>query len=145
MRSILIVDDDADVREIVAFKLGRLGYEVITASDGATGLEAVTQLRPDLVLLDWAMPNLTGIEVCRQIRDRSDYADTPVILLTARTRECDIRIGLEAGVNDYIVKPFSPNELANRVEAVLAGKPPAPARDGSPPGDLQGERTSTCA
>jgi DNA-binding response OmpR family regulator len=123
MPSILIVDDDADVREIVAFKLGRLGYEVITASDGATGLEAVTQLRPDLVLLDWAMPKLTGIEVCRQIRDGSDNADVPVILLTARTRESDVRIGFEAGVNDYIVKPFSPSELAHRVEAALAGTP----------------------
>jgi len=120
MRSILIVDDDADVRDIVAFKLGRLGYEVITASDGATGLEAVNQLRPDLVLLDWAMPKLTGIEVCRKIRDKSEHADTPVILLTARTRDCDIRIGFDAGVNDYIVKPFSPSELATRIEAAFA-------------------------
>jgi two-component system phosphate regulon response regulator PhoB len=134
MRSILIVDDDADVREIVAFKLGRLGYEVITASDGATGLEAVTQLRPDLVLLDWAMPKLTGIEVCRQIRDGSDHADIPVILLTARTREADLRIGFEAGVNDYIVKPFSPSELANRVEAALATTPRVPVGADMPPG-----------
>ena len=72
MKSILVVDDDADVREIVAFKLGRLGYEVITASDGATGLEAVAQLRPDLVLLDWAMPELSGIEVCRLLRGRAE-------------------------------------------------------------------------
>ncbi len=122
MQSILIVDDDADVRDIVAFKLGRLGYEVITAPDGATGLEAATQLRPDLIVLDWAMPNLTGLEVCRQIRDGSVHADTPVIFLTARSRECDIRIAFDAGVDDYIVKPFSPNELANRVATVLADK-----------------------
>ena len=123
MQSILVVDDDADVREIVAFKLGRLGYEVITAADGAAGLEAVAQLRPDLVLLDWALPELSGIEVCRQIRDGSDHADVPVILLSARTREADKRVGYEAGVNDYIVKPFSPNDLANRVEAALASGP----------------------
>jgi DNA-binding response OmpR family regulator len=132
VRSILVVDDDADVREIVAFKLGRLGYEVITASDGATGLEAVAQLRPDLVLLDWAMPELTGIEVCRRIRDGSEHADVPVILLTARTREADKRVGFEAGVNDYIVKPFSPNELASRVEAVLAHEPQPLKRADSP-------------
>ena len=64
MQSILIVDDDVDVRDIIAFKLGRLGYEVITASDGAAGLEAATQLRPDLILLDWTMPKLSGLEVC---------------------------------------------------------------------------------
>ena len=122
MRSILIVDDDRDVREIVAFKLGRLGYEVITASDGATGLDAWTQLRPDLVLADWVMPKVSGVELCRQIRDGSEHADTPVILLTARSRDADIRVGLDAGADDYIVKPFSPNELASRVEAVLAGR-----------------------
>ena len=122
MQSILIVDDDADVREIIAFKLGRLGYEVITACDGAAGLEAATQLRPDLILLDWMMPKLTGLEVCREIRDGPDHADTPVIFLTARSRDCDLRIGFEAGIDDYIVKPFSPNDLANRVAAVLAGK-----------------------
>jgi len=132
MQSILVVDDDADVREIVAFKLGRLGYEVITAADGVTGLEAVAQLRPDLVLLDWAMPELSGIEVCRQIRDGSDHADVPVILLTARTRDADKRVGYEAGVDDYIVKPFSPNELANRVEAALASGPRSQERADSP-------------
>ena len=122
MQSILIVDDDADVREIVSFKLGRVGYEVITASDGAAGFEAWTQLRPDLVLVDWVMPKVSGVELCRQIRDSSEYADTPVILLTACTREADIRVGLGAGVDDYIVKPFSPNELASRVEIVLQGR-----------------------
>jgi len=132
MQSILVVDDDADVREIVAFKLGRLGYEVITAADGAAGLEAVAQLRPDLVLLDWALPELSGIEVCRQIRDGSDHADVPVILLSARTREADKRVGYEAGVNDYIVKPFSPNDLANRVEAALASGPRPQGRVDAP-------------
>ncbi|HMK92578.1 MAG TPA: response regulator, partial [Thermoleophilia bacterium] len=120
--SILIVDDDPDVRDIVAFKLGRLGYEVIAASDGATGLDAWTQLRPDLVLVDWIMPKVSGVELCRQIRDGAPRANTPLILLSARTRESDIRVGLDAGADDYIVKPFSPNELAARVEAVLAGK-----------------------
>ena len=123
MQSILIVDDDADVREIVAFKLGRLGYEVITASDGASGLEAVNQLRPDLVLLDWAMPKLTGIEVCRQIRDASDIADTPVILLTARTQEGYVRIGLASGLHDSIGKPFRTTEHASRGVELCARKP----------------------
>ena len=137
MQSILIVDDEADVREIVAYKLGRLGYEVITASDGAAGLEAVTQLRPDLVLLDWALPELTGIEVCRRIRDGSDHADVPIILLTARTRDSDQRVGFEAGVNDYIVKPFSPNDLANRVATALSGEPRLPEPGDSPPAAIR--------
>jgi DNA-binding response OmpR family regulator len=130
MRSILIIDDDADVREVIAFKLGRLGVEVVTASDGETGLEAVTQLRPDLVVLDGTMPKLSGLEVCRRIREGSDNADVPVIMLSARAQEADRRSGLAAGADDYIVKPFSPSALADRVEAVLAR--PARTRERRP-------------
>jgi DNA-binding response OmpR family regulator len=78
------------------------------------------QLQPDLVLLDWMMPKLTGVEVCRMLRDGEDSSRVPVILLTARAQEADIERGFAAGADDYIVKPFSPRELASRVEAVLS-------------------------
>ncbi len=120
MQSILIIDDDPDIRELISFKLEQLGFEVHTESDGETGLAAVMQLQPDLVLLDWMMPKLTGIEVCSLIRDGSDNVGVPVIMLTARAQEADIQRGFAAGADDYIVKPFSPRELASRVEAVLA-------------------------
>jgi len=120
MTSILVVDDDQDIRELVAFKLEQLGFEVHAESDGETGLAAVMQLQPDLVLLDWMMPKLTGVEVCRMLREGSDSSAVPVILLTARAQEADIERGFAAGADDYIVKPFSPRELASRVEAVLS-------------------------
>jgi two-component system phosphate regulon response regulator PhoB len=120
MPSILIVDDDQDIRELVAFKLEQLGFEVHSECDGETGLAAVMELRPDLVLLDWMMPKLTGVEVCRMLRDGAENVGVPVILLTARAQEADIERGFAAGADDYIVKPFSPRELASRVEAVLS-------------------------
>jgi two-component system phosphate regulon response regulator PhoB len=120
MPSILIIDDDPDIRELVTFKLELLGYEVHAESDGESGLAAVMHLHPDLVLLDWMMPKLTGIEVCQLIRDAEGNNGVPVILLTARAQEADVQRGFAAGADDYIVKPFSPRELASRVEAVLA-------------------------
>ena len=120
MTSILVVDDDQDIRELVAFKLEQLGFEVHAEADGETGLAAVMQLQPDLVLLDWMMPKLTGVEVCKMLREGSEHSAVPVILLTARAQEADIERGFAAGADDYIVKPFSPRELASRVEAVLS-------------------------
>jgi two-component system phosphate regulon response regulator PhoB len=120
MTSILVVDDDQDIRELVAFKLEQLGFEVHAEADGETGLAAVMQLQPDLVLLDWMMPKLTGVEVCKMLREGSEHSGVPVILLTARAQEADIERGFAAGADDYIVKPFSPRELASRVEAVLS-------------------------
>src|SRR6185437_4901244 len=101
-------------------KLEQLGFEVHAEAYGETGLAAVVELHPDLVLLDWMMPRLTGVEVCRMLRESGDYSGVPVILLTARVQEADIELGFRAGADDYIVKPFSPRELASRVEAVLA-------------------------
>jgi two-component system phosphate regulon response regulator PhoB len=120
MTSILVVDDDQDIRELVAFKLEQLGFEVHAEADGETGLAAVMQLQPDLVLLDWMMPKLTGVEVCKMLREGTENSGVPVILLTARAQEADIERGFAAGADDYIVKPFSPRELASRVEAVLS-------------------------
>jgi DNA-binding response OmpR family regulator len=122
--TILIVDDDTDIRELVAFKLSRAGFSVHCASDGEAGLAAAEQLRPDLVLLDWMMPRLTGLEVCRRLRASPATAAIPVILLTAKAQEADVQLGFTAGADDYVRKPFSNRELLSRVEAVLGGGQP---------------------
>jgi DNA-binding response OmpR family regulator len=127
MNRVLVVDDDADIRELVTFKLQQAGYAVEAASDGQLGLDAALAttpdlilLEPDLILLDLMMPKLSGIEVCRLLRDNDVTADTPVILFTAKAQEADVQRGFSAGADDYIVKPFSPRELITRVQAVLA-------------------------
>jgi DNA-binding response OmpR family regulator len=119
MPTILIVDDDADIRELVAFKLARAGFSVHCEADGESGLAAADELRPDLVLLDWMMPRLTGLEVCRRLRESPVTASIPVILLTAKAQEADVERGFAAGADDYIRKPFSNRELLSRVEGLL--------------------------
>jgi DNA-binding response OmpR family regulator len=120
MNRVLVVDDDADIRELVTFKLQQAGYTVQAASDGQLGLDAALANTPDLILLDLMMPKLSGIEVCRLLRDNDATADTPVILFTAKAQEADVQRGFSAGADDYIVKPISPRELITRVQAVLA-------------------------
>jgi DNA-binding response OmpR family regulator len=117
---VLVVDDDADIRELVTFKLQQAGDTVEAAPDGQLGLDAALANTPDLILLDLMMPKLSGIEVCRLLRDNDATADTPVILFTAKAQEADVQRGFSAGADDYIVKPFSPRELITRVQAVLA-------------------------
>jgi len=121
--NILIVDDEQEIRELAAFKLGRSGHTTHTEADGDAGLAAALELNPHLILLDWMMPRMTGIEVCMALRASSTFAGTPIILLTARAQESDVQRGFAAGVNDYVLKPFSPRELVARVEATL-GRPP---------------------
>jgi DNA-binding response OmpR family regulator len=118
--TVLVVDDDQDIRELVTWKLEASGYTVIGEPDGEAGLAAALEVRPALVLLDWMMPRLSGLEVCRALRDDPATAQVPVILLTAKAQEADIQRGFAAGADDYIVKPFSPRELVSRVDAVLA-------------------------
>ena len=120
MPRILVVDDDADIRDMLNFKLAKAGYEVHTEEDGETGLAAARELEPDLILLDWMMPRLTGPEVCRQLREEEATSRVPVILLTAKAQEADVQRGFAVGADDYISKPFSPRELMSRVQALLA-------------------------
>jgi DNA-binding response OmpR family regulator len=120
MTSVVVVDDDPDIRELVAMKLSNAGYTVAVEADGESGLATARSVEPDLVVLDWMMPGLTGIEVCRALRDDPRTAATAVMLLTARAQEHDIETGFAAGADDYLVKPFSVRELATRVEAILA-------------------------
>ncbi len=120
---VLVVDDEAMVREVVASYLERDGFKVQEAADGPTALRLVLESRPDLVVLDVMLPAIDGLEVLTEIRKRYDV---PVILLTARTEEVDRVLGLELGADDYVVKPFSPRELAARVRSVLRrARPPA--------------------
>ena len=120
MARILVVDDEQDVRELVQFKLARMGHDVIVESDGEAGLAAARLERPDLIVVDWMMPRLTGIELCVALRLERAFDQTPIILLTARAQESDVERGFAAGATDYVMKPFSPRELAARVTALLA-------------------------
>jgi len=120
MARIVIADDDADIRELVVFKLRHGGHEVVPVGDGAAAVEACTADKPDLVILDVMMPGMSGLDAAKALRANSVMDDLPIIMLTARAQESDIEQGLAAGADDYIVKPFSPRELASRVSAVLA-------------------------
>jgi two-component system phosphate regulon response regulator PhoB len=119
MTTVLVVDDDRDIRELIALRLRQLDIDVHVAGDGEAGLAAVRSLLPDLVLLDWMMPVLSGIEVCVAVRANPDTAEIPVILLTAKAQEADVERGLAAGADAYIRKPFSLAELTDRVRGFL--------------------------
>ena len=116
---LLVADDDEDILALVQLRLSRSGFEVIVARDGEEALRLAQERLPDLAVLDWMMPKASGLEVLRAIRANSATAEIPVVLLTARASEADVQEGLEAGADDYIAKPFSPQELAARVQTIL--------------------------
>jgi DNA-binding response OmpR family regulator len=116
MATILLVDDDPKIRDLLRLYVEREGHRALFAADGEAALETALRGRPDLVLLDVMLPGLDGFEVCRRIRDASEV---PIVLLTARSGEGDTVIGLDMGADDYVVKPFSPRELMARVRALL--------------------------
>ena len=127
---ILVVDDEPNIREVVGLYLRRDGHAVVSAADGEEALELYRRSRPDLVVLDLMLPKVSGLEVCRRIQAQRRV---PLIMLTARGEEEDRIVGLGLGADDYVIKPFSPRELAARVEAVLrrTGETPAPAGGGA--------------
>jgi len=116
---ILLIEDDLNLTELVRYNLERDGYEVSLAEDGEEGLMMAMERPPDLILLDWMLPNLSGIEICRRLRRNAELANVPIIMLTARSEEGDRGRGLETGADDYVTKPFSPRELIARINAVL--------------------------
>jgi DNA-binding response OmpR family regulator len=118
-RSVLVVDDDPDIRDLVTMKIASAGFDVRTAADGEAALAAARAFMPDLVLLDRMMPGLDGLQVCRMLRADPDLDRTLVLMLTAKARESDVRDGFAAGADGYITKPFSPCELLARVEWAL--------------------------
>ena len=135
--SVLVVEDEPSIAEVVSLYLGRAGYDVRTVGDGRAALDEVERRAPDLIVLDLMLPRLDGLEVTRRVRARGD---TPIIMLTARKSEVDRIAGLEMGADDYVVKPFSAQELVSRVRAVLrrASAPPPndPSEDPLEFGDL---------
>ena len=116
---LLVADDDEDILTLVQLRLSRSGYEVVVARDGEEALRLAQERHPDLAVLDWMMPKASGIEVLRAIRADAGTADIPVVLLTARASESDVQEGMDAGADDYVAKPFSPQELAARVHTIL--------------------------
>lgn len=119
-KTILIADDEPSIRQLVAFTLRRRGYVIVEAEDGTTALELIRQQSPDLVVLDVMMPGLSGIAVTQQLTSDPITAEIPVILLSAKGQGIEIEEGLASGARLYLVKPFSPRELADRVAEVLA-------------------------
>jgi DNA-binding response OmpR family regulator len=117
--TILVVEDEPDVVDLIRYHLRRAGFEVLTASNGPAGLTTATQTRPDAIVLDIMLPQMTGLEVCQALRQSNETADIPVLILTAKAEMTDRIAGLELGVDDYITKPFSPRELVLRVQNLL--------------------------
>ncbi|MBT0770513.1 response regulator [Kineosporia sp. J2-2] len=120
MADILVIDDDPDIRDLLFDALSGAGHAVRLAHDGHTGLEAAAGLPPDLVVLDWMLPEHSGLEICRAMRADRALSSVRVLMLSARGTESDIEFGQQAGADGYIVKPFSPRALVWRVESMLA-------------------------
>jgi DNA-binding response OmpR family regulator len=116
---VLVADDDPDILALVRFRLERDGYEVLSAPDGETALDLAMARTPDLAVLDVMMPRLNGYELTRKLREHGPTTTIPIILLTARVQEPDLERGFEAGADDYVTKPFSPQALGERIQAAL--------------------------
>lgn len=140
--SVLIVEDEASLSTLLHYNLEREGYRVAEAHDGDEALLKLDETQPDLILLDWMLPHISGIELCRRIRSRPESRNVPVIMLTARGEEADRIRGLDTGADDYIVKPFSMTELLARIRAVMRRIRPALAGDVVTWGDLSVDRTA---
>ena len=119
MAKILIAEDERDIRELVNFSLQFGGFTVVQAANGAEAVELARKELPDLILMDVRMPKMTGYEACRQMKALPELRDTPVVFLSAKGQEGEIQTGLEAGAEEYILKPFAPDELVKQVQAVL--------------------------
>jgi len=133
---ILIVEDESALSTLLAYNLEKEGFTVRIAEDGERAIEALAEEPPDLVLLDWMLPHVSGIEICRRIRRDPATHDLPVIMLTARGEEADRIRGLETGADDYVTKPFSPAELIARVRALLRRARPAIGAEELTAGDI---------
>ena len=119
MAKILIAEDERDIRELVSFSLQFGGFTVVQAANGAEAVEYAQKEMPDLILMDVRMPKMTGYEACRQMKTMESVRDIPVVFLSAKGQESEIQTGMEVGAEEYILKPFAPDELVKQVQAVL--------------------------
>ncbi len=143
MAKVLVVEDEEALSQLLSYNLGKEGFEVATSFDGDEALMAVDEEKPDIVLLDWMLPNVSGVEICRRLRAQTETRDIPVIMLTARGEEEDRIRGLDQGADDYVTKPFSMSELVARVRAVLRRTRPTIAGDVATFADITLDR-ETC-
>ena len=119
MAKILIAEDERDIRDLVAFTLRFAGYEVFAAANGEEAVDMAPKVNPDLILMDVRMPRMTGYEACRLIKLNPDLKDIPVVFLSAKGQEAEIQQGLEAGAEEYLLKPFAPDQLTSHVKTIL--------------------------
>ena len=120
MAKILIAEDERDIRDLVAFTLRFAGYEVVAAANGEEAVELASKENPDLILMDVRMPRMTGYDACRILKANPKMKDIPVVFLSAKGQESEIQTGLEVGAEEYLLKPFAPDQLTERVKAILA-------------------------
>ena len=139
---ILVVEDEEALATLLEYNLGKEKFEVTLASDGEEAMLKIEEQAPDLVILDWMLPKVSGIEVCRRIRAKPETKNLPIIMLTARSEEADRIRGLETGADDYLTKPFSNDELVARVRAVLRRIRPGLVEDKVTVGDIEVDRVS---
>ena len=139
---VLVMEDEDALATLLSYNLEKEGYRVVVASDGEEGMLQIEERLPDLVLLDWMLPKLSGIEVCRRIRGKSETRNLPIIMLTARGEESDRIRGLDTGADDYLTKPFSMSELIARIRAVLRRIRPGLADDRLNHGDIVIDRVA---
>ena len=139
---VLVVEDEEALATLLEYNLRRENFDVALAADGEEALMKIEEFQPDIVILDWMLPRVSGIEVCRQIRSKAETKNLPIIMLTARSEEADRIRGLETGADDYLTKPFSTNELIARVRAVLRRIRPALVQEEVKVGDIRVDRTA---
>ena len=120
MAKILIAEDEPDIRELVAFTLRFAGHEVVAGTNGEEAVQLAAQEMPDLILMDVRMPRMTGYDACRAMKANPYLKDIPVVFLSAKGQDSEIQTGLEAGAEEYLLKPFAPDQLTERVKAILA-------------------------
>ncbi|MHA3977942.1 phosphate regulon transcriptional regulator PhoB [Halovulum sp. GXIMD14794] len=140
---ILVVEDEEALSHLLSYNLGKEGFDIAVCADGEEALIAIDEEKPDLILLDWMLPNVSGVEICRQVRAQTSTREIPLIMLTARGEEEDRIRGLELGADDYVTKPFSMSELVARIRAVLRRTRPTIAGDVATFADITLDR-ETC-
>jgi phosphate regulon transcriptional regulator PhoB len=129
--TILVIEDEPDIRKLVQYNLAQERYKVLEAEDGEQALKLLQRVKPNLVILDLMLPGMSGLEICKLLRERQDTAQLPILMLTAKAGEADKVVGLEMGADDYLSKPFSPREMVARVRAILRRAESIPAGDGA--------------